>query len=146
MVHTKLDDQVEKPDSEELAKSQVCLIRHGTTKFNVEFQELAIKYGLDGEEWKQLKIRKDLIDPPINELGIAQCENGSKHINEIDFHTVFVSPMLRTCMTAAHMFQNHPNKENIKFVVVPSIKEGMHLCNDLSGPMKPVFDQFSDPS
>ena len=71
MVHVKLDDQVEKPDPEELAKSQVCLIRHGTTKFNVEFQQLALKYGLDGEEWKQLKIRKDLIDPPINELGIA---------------------------------------------------------------------------
>ena len=87
-----------------------------------------------------------MIDPPINDLGIAQCENGMKHINEIDFHTVFVSPMLRTCMTTTHMFKTHPNKDKIKFVIVPIAKEGMHLCNDFSGPIAPVYEIFSDPS
>ena len=90
---------------------------------------MAQKYGLEGEEYKQMKIRKDLIDPPINDLGISQCENGMKHINEIDFHTVFVSPMYRTCMTTTHMFKTHPNKANIKFVIVPIAKEGMHLSS-----------------
>jgi len=146
MITTVLDDQVDKPSAEDLENSVLCLIRHGTTKFNVEFQQMAQKYGLEGEEFKQMKIRKDLIDPPINDLGIAQCENGMKHINEIDFHTVFVSPMLRTCMTTTHMFKTHPKKESIKFVIVPIAKEGMHLCNDFSGPIAPVYEIFSDPS
>ena len=46
---------------------------------------------------------------------------------------VFVSPMIRTCETAIHIFKNHPNKANIKFVVLPSIKEGLNLCNDKQG-------------
>ena len=64
----------------------------------------------------------------------AKKENSNEYINEIDFHTVFVSPMLRTCMTAVHMFKNHPNKKKIKFIILPAAKEGLHLCNDVSGP------------
>ena len=66
-------------------------------------------------------------------------------INEIDFHTVFVSPMYRTCMTTVGMFATHPNRSKINFLVVPIAKEGMHLCNDLSGPIKKVFDIYSKP-
>jgi hypothetical protein len=66
-------------------------------------------------------------------------------INEIDFHTVFVSPMYRTCMTTVGMFKTHPNREKINFLVVPIAKEGMHLCNDASGPIKRVLDVFTKP-
>lgn len=61
-------------------------------------------------------------------------------INEIDFHTVFVSPMFRTCMTAMHMFKTHPKRSKIKFLVVPICKEGLHVCNDVCGPMKPIYE------
>ena len=54
--------------------------------------------------------------------------------------------MLRTCMTTAEMFKTHPNKSEIKFVILPFAKEGLHLCNDLAGPNAPVFAKFSDPS
>ena len=37
MIHTKLTDEVEKPDPQLLEKSKVLLIRHATTPFNVEF-------------------------------------------------------------------------------------------------------------
>ena len=37
MITTKLDDQVDRPNPESLANSVLCLIRHGTTEFNVEF-------------------------------------------------------------------------------------------------------------
>jgi hypothetical protein len=104
-----------------------------------------LKYGLESEEYRLFKVRKDLIDPPINLLGISQCENSNEYINEIDFHTVFVSPMLRTCMTAMHMFKKHPNKKNIKFIVLPAAKEGLHLCNDVSGPLSPIQQSFSNP-
>jgi hypothetical protein len=48
-------------------------------------------------------------------------------------------------MTAANMFKNHPNKAKIKFLVVPFAKECMHLCNDLIGPIKTVYDIYSKP-
>jgi hypothetical protein len=41
--------------------------------------------------------------------------------------------MVRTCETVIHIFKNHPNKAKIKFIVVPSAKEGLHLCNDKQG-------------
>ena len=53
--------------------------------------------------------------------------------------------MLRTCMTAMHMFKKHPNKNNIKFIVLPAAKEGLHLCNDVSGPLSPIQQSFSNP-
>lgn len=37
MVHVVLDDKVDKPDPTALANSTVCLIRHATTPFNIEF-------------------------------------------------------------------------------------------------------------
>ena len=44
------------------------------------------------------------------------------------------------------MFKNHPNKANIKFLLLPFAKEGLHLCNDLCGPISAIFAQFSDPA
>lgn len=44
--------------------------------------------------------------------------------------------MLRTCETAIHTFKNHPNKRNIQFIVLPSVKEGLNLCNDKQGTYK----------
>ena len=41
--------------------------------------------------------------------------------------------MIRTCETAIHIFKNHPNKDKIKFIVLPSVKEGLNLCNDKQG-------------
>ena len=37
MINTVLTEEVDRPDQEALNISQVCLIRHGTTDFNVEF-------------------------------------------------------------------------------------------------------------
>ncbi len=44
-----------------------------------------------------------------------------------------ISPMLRTCETAIHVFKTHPRKREIKFVICPILKEGMNLCNDFCG-------------
>lgn len=41
--------------------------------------------------------------------------------------------MVRTCETTIHIFKNHPNKKAIKFIVLPSVKEGLNLCNDKQG-------------
>lgn len=39
--------------------------------------------------------------------------------------------MVRTCETTIHTFKNHPNRDKIKFIVLPNIKEGLDLNNDV---------------
>lgn len=53
--------------------------------------------------------------------------------------------MMRTCETTTILFENHPNKDKIKFIVLPNAKEAMHLCNDLIGPLKRIKDIYGDP-
>jgi hypothetical protein len=64
---------------------------------------------------------------------VLQCEAAQAHADNINIKYVFVSPMVRTCETAIHIFKSHPNKKIIKFIVLPSIKEGLNLCNDKQG-------------
>jgi hypothetical protein len=59
-----------------------------------------------------------------------QCEAHQEVINGIDWKVVFSSPMQRAMMTTIHMFKNHPNKNNIQFVVLPIIREILHATND----------------
>jgi hypothetical protein len=70
LFKNKMTAEVQKPDQDALERSILCLIRHGTTEFNVKFQEVAQEFGLESEEYKKLKANEDLIDPPINELGL----------------------------------------------------------------------------
>jgi|LakMenEpi03Aug12_release.lakeMendotaPanAssembly.Ray.scaffolds.fasta_scaffold5343521_1 hypothetical protein len=63
-----------------------------------------------------------------------------KYINEIEFQTVFVSPMYRTCMTAMNMFKTHPKRQIIKFVILPIAKEMLNLCNDLIRPINKIME------
>ena len=111
-------------------------------------QQVAKDHGTDSEEFRKLKANRNFVDPPINDLGMAQCNSAGKHLNKIDVKVVFVSPMLRTCMTATELFKNHPNKSNIRFVIMPLAKESAHLCNDfMKGPFKnQIWEKYSDPA
>ncbi len=40
----------------------------------MEFARVGNAHGFNGEEYRQLKIRKDLIDPSLRPEGIGQCE------------------------------------------------------------------------
>ena len=73
MVSDAITADVEQPDPHDLQDSVLCLIRHGTTQWNVEFQQMGLTDGFESEEYRKLKVRKDLIDPPINDMGLAQC-------------------------------------------------------------------------
>ena len=39
--------------------------------------------------------------------------------------------MQRAMMTTIEMFKNHPNKEKIRFVVIPVVREVLHTINDM---------------
>ena len=54
--------------------------------------------------------------------------------------------MVRAIQTAMHLFENHPNKDKIKFLVVPMAKEGLNLCNDFCRGLEYCKAKFSDPT
>jgi hypothetical protein len=64
-IHTKIDPHFKAPppEAEVLSRCSFILVRHAVTEFNMEFARVATNHGLLGEEYKELKVRKDLIDP-----------------------------------------------------------------------------------
>ena len=62
------------PDPELLKHCRYVLLRHAVTAFNLEFARMGNAYGLDGEEYRLLKVRRDLIDPQLLPEGVLQCE------------------------------------------------------------------------
>ena len=59
------------PDPELLKECRYVLLRHAVTSFNIEFARIGNVYGLDGEEHRLLKVRRDLIDPQLLPEGIV---------------------------------------------------------------------------
>lgn len=84
------------------------------------------------------------MDPELHPSGIEQCEAHQEEVNKIDYKVVFTSPMQRTMMTTIHMFKNHPNKDKIKFVVLPSIREVYHTTNDIAIDVFEMMEKFGE--
>ncbi|CDW90334.1 UNKNOWN [Stylonychia lemnae] len=121
------------PNPELVAKNRFVLIRHGVTDFNWQFSEVVGKYGFSSLEFRDLKVDTQYIDIQLREEGVIQCEKSQSHASQINFRYVIVSQMVRACQTAIHIFKNHPNKDKIKFIVIPLVKEGLNTGNDKCG-------------
>lgn len=83
-------------------------------------------------------------DPELHPAGIVQCEIHQKEVNDVNYKVVYTSPMQRAMMTTVHMFKNHPNKENIKFVVLPCIREVYYTTNDIAMDCFEMMDKFGE--
>lgn len=53
------------------SESQVLLLRHANSKYNYEFNKMAENTFTD-EDYKKLRIKKELRDSPLSDLGIQQ--------------------------------------------------------------------------
>jgi hypothetical protein len=64
-IHINLDPNfvAPPPKPEALSRCRFILVRHAVTEFNMEFARVVGLHGMHGEEYRTLKIRKDLIDP-----------------------------------------------------------------------------------
>lgn len=80
----------------------------------------------------------------ISEYGIKQCTDSQKIVNELDIHSVLVSPLRRTLMTAYYVYKDHPNFENIKFVLVPSVRESLNITSDIPTHVDEVVKEFQE--
>ena len=56
---------------------------------------------------------------------------------------VLVSPLFRALQTAYNMFYNHPNFKQIKFVMLPDLREILLDSKDIPKIMSETFHQFS---
>ena len=121
------------PDPELVKNNRFLLIRHGVTDFNVAFSDVVGKHGFEAQEWRDLKADDKYIDIELKEEGVGQCIVAQEHANQIKVKYVIVSQMVRAIQTAIHIFKNHPNKQNIKFLVIPMVKEGLNCSNDKCG-------------
>ena len=52
--------------------------------------------------------------------------------------------MRRTLQTAIHMFKHHPNKDQIKFLVVPIIHESVGTFDDINMDPEELIKTYSD--
>ena len=50
--------------------------------------------------------------------------------------------MQRAIMTTIHMFKNHPNRANIKFIVLPIVRESMHTSGDIAMDVNQLIQKF----
>jgi broad specificity phosphatase PhoE len=81
-------------------------------------------------------------DAHINDEGIEQCKAKQDTFNSIDVHTVFISPLRRAMQTTYYTFKEHPNLENIKFVVVPGCREFMNLASGIPSNIEETVKSF----
>ena len=84
-------------------------------------------------DWIDLFTERQLIDDSLSPKGIVQCQIANKYAKEIDYRTVFVSPMRRTIQTAMLIFEDHPNiRDNkLNFIVHPHLRERLNASCDI---------------
>jgi hypothetical protein len=50
--------------------------------------------------------------------------------------------MQRAMQTAIHMFKNHPNLPNIKFIVLPILREVLETSNDIAWSINDMMEKY----
>lgn len=65
-------------------------------------------------------------------------------MNGLKVHTVFVSSMRRTLQTAYELFKNHPDLPSIKFILTPTMKEGLKRTSDIPTNIDTTVEEFKD--
>ncbi|CAD8082148.1 unnamed protein product [Paramecium primaurelia] len=98
-----------------IKNSNYIIVRHALAWHN---------YFKRATEFKNRNIYSyELMDPPLHYLGKKQCEKMRPEINLMEFDKVYISPLLRTIQTAQLLFQDHPQKDQIQFILCPHISE-----------------------
>jgi len=52
--------------------------------------------------------------------------------------------MQRAMMTTVHMFKEHPNKEKIRFIVLPIVREILHTVCDLAIDCHDLMEKYGE--
>ncbi len=55
---------------EDLKKCSYIIIRHGYSEANYKWQKTEVAHGRDSQEFHQLFVDKNLVDPGLHDIGI----------------------------------------------------------------------------
>ncbi|CAD7961538.1 unnamed protein product [Amoebophrya sp. A120] len=129
----------------DVEKSKVICVRHAISCAN--YAQMASKLPKFFDKYKLRKqepfesfeqrmtvkigTARSLVDCPLHPYGVLQTEKRAHLLANVDFHTVFVSPLRRTLQTCNSLFKNHPGREKIKFVVLPMIREWVRYTDGI---------------
>lgn len=130
-------------EDDALKSATYILIRHAYSEYNYRAQLVESEFGHDSDQMKQLRGDTSMYDPGLHEIGVLQAERNQDQVNAINFNVVFVSPMQRAMQTCIHLFKNHPNKERIRFVVLPIVREVLETSNDIALDIDHIMDKYS---
>ncbi len=96
-----------------LANARVLLVRHARSEFNSAEAHVRERMG-EGDATEadliKLQINPDLLDCPLDSMGVAQTEKGALQAGSLPHvHTVLTSPLRRCLETTWRLFKDHPN-------------------------------------
>jgi hypothetical protein len=72
------------------------------------------------------------------------CYHSQYQVNLINWKIVYTSPMRRNLETTIHMFKNHPNIANIKFIVLPILREILLAKDDIAVNVHSLIKEFKN--
>ena len=72
-----------------------------------------------------------LVDPVLSHFGVSQCLAAQPLVSQLPIRYVLVSPLHRTLETARLLFEKHPKRSTIEFVVLPLIREVIANPDDI---------------
>lgn len=123
--------------------SQVVLLRHAKTVFNEAQTVLNMMPTWDESEMIALNTLEEMRDWKLTSFGFEQCDKAEEAAAGIKVHTVFISPFRRALQTAYEIFKSHPQLNDIKFVLMPKMREGLNTSNDIPVDIEEVCAEYS---
>lgn len=87
-----------------------------------------------------IQYNEDYRDTVLSSFGVEQAKYASKYANMLDIDLVLISPMRRTMQTAYYLLRNHPNKESMKYVVHPGIREHIFGFSEMTDNWSEKFE------
>lgn len=115
---------------EEYQAKDIILARHAKAVVNVH--KKSAKHHRDYERLNGIKYDTKYIDSEISEEGWKGIEIFSEKMKDLNIKYVLVSPLKRAMHTAIAGLQEHPNFENIKFVIFPCLKACLTATMDMT--------------
>ena len=131
-----------------LNKYRVFAVRHAQSRFNRDFpphlnltDPSLPKYG---PEHFSRAVDPRYVDTLLTEEGEQQCLKNAETVNQMrDVEIVYISPLRRTLQTAHLLFGTHPDRERIRFVVDPNLRENLCCVGDLpQSSFKNTFEEL----
>ena len=117
-----------------LLDARVILIRHARSRFNHDWPP-SLPGSRDQQytrEHHAFAVDPRYIDCELCDEGVDQCAEMAPTLAKIrDIKTVFISPMRRTLQTASLLFAQHPQREAMRFIVKPLLRENLCCSCDI---------------